>query len=97
MDAPSLTLGTRLVVTRDQVSANVSGESVILGMHDGVYYGLDPVATRIWDLLQTPTALDAVAGVITAEFDVSREQATSDLLTFAGDLLAHGLVDVVGP
>ncbi|HVZ48211.1 MAG TPA: PqqD family protein [Gemmatimonadaceae bacterium] len=96
MEAPSLTLGTRLVVTKDQVSANVAGESVILGMRDGVYYGLDPVATRIWELLHTPTTLETVLGAITAEFDVSREQATNDLLAFANDLLAHGLVDRVG-
>ena len=38
-----------ILVSDDQVSTSVGGEAVILGMHDGVYYGLDPVgAVRAW-------------------------------------------------
>ena len=95
MTVPKLTLSSRVVVSRDQVSADLSGESVVLGMRDGVYYGLDAVASRIWALLQEPRLLSDVAATIEAEFDVTRDRAAADLLTFAADLAAHGLVDVV--
>jgi hypothetical protein len=97
MASPPITLATRLVASPDQVSANVAGESVILGMKDAMYYGLDPVGTRIWELLQKPAVLDDVLGTITAEFEVTREQAAADLLAFAADLHAHGLVEIAEP
>jgi len=97
MGRPPITLATRMVVSPDQVSANVAGESVILGMKDAIYYGLDPVGTRIWELLQQPTVLEDVVGALTTEFEVTREQAAADLLAFVVDLHAHGLVEIAEP
>ncbi|MFI5312136.1 MAG: PqqD family protein [Gemmatimonadales bacterium] len=84
-----------VVASREQVSTNLSGEAVILGMRDGVYYGLDPVGARIWALMQEPRALDSVADTVAAEYDVNRERAMADLLALAGELVERGLVDIV--
>ncbi len=84
-----------VVASKDQVSTNLSGEAVILGMRDGVYYGLDPVGARIWALVQAPRAIDEVAGAIAAEYDVSRERALADLLALAGQLMERGLLEIV--
>jgi hypothetical protein len=97
MPTDALTLSSRIVAGKDQVSANLSGESVILAMQDGVYYGLDAVATRVWNLISEPRALSDVLDVIEREYVVSREQAAEDLLAFAGELRVHGLIDVVAP
>ena len=90
-----LTPATRVVVSRDQVSTNLSGEEVILSVKDGVYYGLDPVGARIWALMQERHSLAEVADTITAEYDVERDRALDDLLRLATDLLASGLIEVV--
>jgi hypothetical protein len=95
MPTDALTLSSRIVAGKDQVSANLSGESVILAMQDGVYYGLDAVATRVWNLISEPRALSDVLDVIEREYAVSREQAAEDLLAFADELRVHGLIDVV--
>lgn len=93
--APPLAPATRVVVSRDQVSTNLSGEEVILSVRDGVYYGLDPVGARIWALLQEPRTLDQVADTIVTEYAVERDRALADLLAVAGHLLDSGLIEVV--
>lgn len=95
MPKPELTLASRVVASPDQVSAALSGESVILGMRDGVYYGVDTVGTRVWELMTEPRTLGEIAGFIEAEFDVTPERAAADLLAFAQDLAEHGLITVV--
>jgi hypothetical protein len=40
--------------TRDQVSSDLKGEVAILDLKAGVYYGLDAVGARVWELLQGP-------------------------------------------
>lgn len=92
-DTPALDRTTRVVVSRDAVSAELEGETVILGMHDGVYYGLDAVGTRIWQLAAAPTTLGAIADVLLAEYDVEAARAWEDLLAVAADLLAAGLLE----
>lgn len=91
----TLTPDSRVVVSRDQVSTNLSGEEVILSVKDGVYYGLDPVGARIWALMQQSRTLDTIADTIVAEYAVERDRALADLLAVAGQLLDSGLIEVV--
>jgi hypothetical protein len=83
---------TRVSASSEAVSAALEGETVILGMHDGVYYGLDAVGSRIWTLMQQPVALGAVHEVIVAEYAVAAEVAWQDLVTLVADLLGAGLL-----
>ena len=59
-----------VVAADDQTSTEVDGESVILDLEDGIYYGLNPMGARIWKEIQEPTAVEEITGAITAEYDV---------------------------
>ena len=93
----ALPAGARVVAARDQVSAEVEGEAVILNLADGVYYGLDGVGARVWELLREPRTVDELAGAVAAEFEVDAETAARDLEALLADLAARRLVDVVPP
>ena len=86
----------RLVAARDQVSAEVEGESVILNLADGVYYGLDGVGARVGELLREPRTLDELCDAVTAEYQVDAETARRDLLELLGELSARRLVEPAG-
>lgn len=88
--------GTRVVAVRDQASATMPDETIILGMREGAYYGVSQVGTRIWELAATPTTLGAIHAAITAEYDVSPASAWTDLVSFITALDAAGLVEL-GP
>lgn len=83
-----------VVVARDQVSCDLAGEAAILNVKSGVYYGLDPVGARIWNLMQEPRAVADIQNAITSEYDVEPERAASDLADLLGKLLAEGLIEV---
>ncbi|MFI5232331.1 MAG: PqqD family protein [Gemmatimonadales bacterium] len=92
---PFITERTRVVASRDQLSTKLSGEAVILGLKDSVYYGLDGPGVRIWELVQEPAALGDVAETVSREFDVERDAALRDLVELASDLLNRGLLEIV--
>jgi len=94
---PELSPATVLVAARDQVSTEVEGEAVILNLADGVYYGLDGVGARVWELLREPRSVAGLAEAVAAEFDVDRETAERDLLALLGELAARRLVAVAEP
>lgn len=91
----TLTRETRIRISDAQVSAALEGETVILSMRDGIYFGLDRVGSRIWELAQRPTTLGAIAQGIVAEFEVDEETAFVDLLRLVQELATHGLVDLI--
>jgi len=91
----SIAAHSRVVAGRGQLSANLAGEAVILGLNDGIYYGLDGSGARIWQLLQQPGTLESVADTISLEFEVDRDRALRDLIDLARDLLQRGLLDIV--
>jgi hypothetical protein len=59
-----------------------------------MYFGLDPVGTRIWELCVTHGSLRAVWEAMQEEFDAPADALQSDLLTFVDELSANGLVKV---
>ncbi len=77
------------------VSVDLASESVILDTDSGVYFGLNEVGRRIWQLLSSPQQVCAVQAALVREFDVEPEQCRSDLLRFLQDLADRGLIEVV--
>jgi Coenzyme PQQ synthesis protein D (PqqD) len=92
---PTLHAGSRVVAARDQVSVELEGEAVILGLSDGVYYGLDPVGATVWALLQAgPHSVAQLRDAVTDEFEVDAPTAEADLIELLGTMLERGLVEL---
>ena len=89
-----ITTATIVVASKDQVSCDLAGEAAILGLQNGVYYGLDPIGARIWSLIQTPTAVSAVRDAIVSEYDVEAERCERDLLELLQQLAEQRLVEM---
>lgn len=77
-----------------QVMARFVGhETVILDLVSGTYFGLNPVGTRIWQLLAEGRTLEQVVDTILAEYEVSREAMESDLAQLLQELQNRNLIE----
>jgi hypothetical protein len=87
-----------LVASQDQVSADLSsdlsGQVVILGLKDGIYYELNEVGARIWNLIQQPRSVQSIIDTLLEEYDVSAAQCEADVLTLAEDMAGRGLIEI---
>ena len=77
-----------------QSSCELGEERVLLNVETGIYYGLDAVGARIWELIDEPRAVEDVRDVLVKEFDVDAATCEADLLALLRDLAAAGLVQV---
>jgi len=89
-----VTKDATVVVGAQQLSSSVGEEAVILGLTDGVYYGLNSVGARIWALLQEPRRAREVCAAITTEFEVDAESCERDVIRLLQQLADKGLVEV---
>ncbi len=89
-----LTLNSTVSIASDVVSCDLVEEAALLNLKDGVYYGLNPVGARIWNLIQKPITVGEILDVILEEYDVEREVAQADLMELLEQLLEKELVKV---
>ena len=93
---PTITRGTIVVASPDQVASDLAGETVLLGMKTARYYGLADVGARIWALLRDPVSVSSICETIAREYDVAPERCEQDVLRFLEELADNGLIEVRG-
>lgn len=82
----------KVQISPDALFRDMAGESVILDLAGGKYFGMDETGTRVWQLLQETGDPQQVVAVMATEYQVERETLLNDVLTFVDRLKSLGLV-----
>jgi hypothetical protein len=77
------------------VSSNMDGETVMMSIENGEYFGLNSVGSRMWELIENPIEVDALIELLIDEFDVSREQCEMETMEFLNHLLEKKLLSII--
>ena len=85
------------LLSQGAVFRDLDGESVILDLDSGTYFGLNQVGTRIWQLLERDGRIETVFEALRKEFDVEPERLAGDLLELVARLADAGLGEVKQP
>lgn len=78
------------------VATEIDGETVMMSVEQGTYFGLDAIAGEIWKMLERPTSIAELCGQLLEEFDVTEEACYCDVRDLIDNLLANQLVELVG-
>jgi hypothetical protein len=90
----AVTLNDTLRIPERITFRRVRDEMALLNVDTGVYFGLDDIGARMWELLAEHGNLQAVAERMEQEYDVTGERLRLDLLRLAEELQAKGLIEV---
>jgi hypothetical protein len=63
----------------NHVSGDLNGETILLSSTTNMYYGLDPVGSRVWALIQEPKRISAICQQLASEFDVDPAVCERDI------------------
>lgn len=85
---------TTVVATSRHISSDLVGESVILNLNTGMYFGLNEIGAYIWKLIQQPITVETICGALTQEYEVDIEQCERETIALLQDLVAAQLVEV---
>ena len=72
----------------------IDGEAVILQIPDRLLRGLNPVASRVWELVDGKRTLREIANAISGEFAHPEEQVLTDIKNFLSELVEKKLIIV---
>ncbi len=77
------------------LSADLGEGVAVLAPGTGIYYGLDDVGRRVWQLVEEVQTLGAIRDQMLAEYEVAPERLDQDLTALLGELAAEGLIVVI--
>lgn len=80
-----------IVINEAVIQAGVDDEILLLNTETGLYYGLQGVSARIWQLLVEGMELPGIFNRLLAEYDVSEDRLRDDVSSFLALLNEKGL------
>lgn len=83
-----------LVAAPDQVSCDIGNQMAILNLKSGIYYGLDSVGSRVWELVQEPRPIGEIEAKLVAEYDVEPARLQPELRGLCDELAEAGLIEI---
>lgn len=91
----TLTRDSRLSRNPGMIATDMDGDTVMMSIERGDYYGIGGVGSRVWELLTQPVTVAQLVQTICAEFDVDEPTCQADMDKFVQALLQKGLVSLV--
>lgn len=92
MDISEIALTSTVTQSEDQVSTELDGETVLMSIEQGNYYGMDKILSRIWALIEKPIAVSALCDQLMKEYDVERDACEKDVLNVLNELAKEDLL-----
>lgn len=82
----------RWQVAADVLSSKIDDEVIIMGLQTDKYYGLDPIAGRIWELLEQPRSFDELVSLLLEEYEVDETTCRRETMEFLREMAEKKLI-----
>ena len=80
-------------LAKEVLSSKIDEEIVLLAVDAESYLSLDPVGSRIWELLsEKPSTVDELAALLMEEYEVDRGTCLNDVQAFIDDIAARKMI-----
>jgi hypothetical protein len=74
------------------ISGRLHDEMVMMDIDKGKYFSLNPVATRIWELLDKPLDINEICQYLVEEYEVNSSQCHKETSDYLEKMVKSGLV-----
>ena len=87
--------GQDIIARNDALlTTQVDGELLAMSIEQGACYGLNPVGTEIWNLLETPHSVDAICAALVDRFEVTEETCRAEVADFLTKMRDGAMISI---
>lgn len=91
-----ISMKSKVVRSSDPIAVNVDDELVMADIDAGKYYGLNDVATAIWQNLETQVTVEDLCKRLCESYEITAEHCLAEALKFLKELETRNLISVEG-
>lgn len=77
-------------------ASDLEGEKVMMNLELGKYFALNPVASRIWDIINKKITINDIVAILLNEYNVDKKQCEDSVISFLEKLEEYDLIKVYG-
>lgn len=89
-----INLNAKIKRTDGIIETEVDGNKVLMCIENGEYYGLNEVATSIWNKTEKTVTVENIVSQLLEEYDVDKEKCTEQVLVYLHDLKYNSLISI---
>ncbi len=86
---------TKYVRNSRTISGRLHDELVMMDIEQGKYFSLNPVATRIWDLLEEQMTMEEICIDLQEEYDIDKETCKNDVQSYLSEMVKLRLITAI--
>ena len=80
-------------INPEVLSSKIDEEAILMSFEAESYFGLDPVGSRIWELIsKKPVTADELVVLLMEEYEVDEKTCHADVQRFIDDMSAKKLI-----
>lgn len=83
---------TKYIRKSKTISGRLHDELVMMDIDQGKYFSLNPVATRIWELLEKPLTVDDLCMILIDEYEVEMDKCILEVEGYLSEMVRLGLI-----
>lgn len=83
------------IQNKEVIQSRIGNEIVMLDVESGFYFGLNSVASVIWDMMKVEVDLETMVGELMREFDVDKSTCELDTIELLSHMLEKKIIRVV--
>lgn len=87
-------LNSRIQRRQTLLCSAIDHETVLMDVQTGEYFGLDDIASAVWQLLAQPTTAEQIIAALTGQYDGEPEMIRRDILILLRRMAEHDLLDL---
>jgi hypothetical protein len=89
-----ITLQSIISAKKEIVAADMDGDTVMMSVEAGKYYNLGKMGGVIWGMIAEPVSVETVVAKLLEQYEVTREQCETEVLSFLNSVNQEGLLEV---
>ena len=80
-------------VSMEVLSSKIDEEVILMSLKGEYYFGLDPIGSSIWELLeQQPLSINELVKILVEEYEVDEQTCREDVKKFIDDMSDKKLI-----
>ena len=89
-----IALTTIVKCNQEMLTSNIGDEIVMMSIENSAYYGLDPIGSKIWEMITEPIQVSDLCAQLMQRFEVSEQDCQRDVLNFLNQMRNEDLLTV---
>ena len=74
------------------ITNEIDDEILMMSIEDGKYYGLNPVGSEIWKLIEEPKTIEEIIPALMEIFDIDEETCSKESLDFIESMIKNNII-----